>query len=242
MYIEKKAGNKIIIGDLTYYSDQTYSTEFSKALINRRNQEDLSLDFWCQSRSDCITDESAEMISKSGGSTVAVGGETTRDATQKQLYKGFTFSRTLKALKSLKKSNLKTQLYMIIGGGGENRKDVERNIQMIVELIEKNLVDVMHLSVLVPYPGTKLFEKPNRFGIRIVDNDLKHYWMNCDTYGYGIPVYETISPSGKTLLTNFEIYDLWLSALSKVTDAYNRKALPKGDFNHENVRTFAGTY
>ena len=124
----------------------------------------------------------------------------------------------------LKEAGVQVQTYWIIGLPGENRESARATISTISYLIESGLTDVTHIALLVPYPGTRIYASPLESGIEIIDRDPSMYWMNCDPFGCGMPVYRTVrTENGITeiLLSPQEIYDLWLQALNVSTIKYD---------------------
>jgi len=42
--------------------------------------------------------------------------------------------------------------------------------------IAQNQPDEWHLNTFIPFPGTPYWERPDTYGIEIVDRDFKHYY------------------------------------------------------------------
>lgn len=92
---------------------------------------------------------------------------------------------------------------------------------MILEYLNDDLLSVPHITILVPYPNTKLSKEQH--GIRIDNRNFADYWMNCDLYGYGKPVYHTVDEVGRMLLSSDKIYEIWLETLEEVTKFMEEK-------------------
>lgn len=127
----------------------------------------------------------------------------------------------LTALYNLKKySNIKANCYWMMGLPGTTPETFDKNICFAVRLIEEGLVEsICTDTIYVPRPGSPMFDHAERFGIRIVDRNWKHYQRS----NY-MPVYEleTISRQGiRDGLVKFDraIIDAQLKVL-KMTEEY----------------------
>lgn len=216
-------GNNIIIGDLTFFETAWYYKEFSQQLINKMNSTGVPLKWWCQTRADTINQDMVRILKDSGCHQIAIGCESANNEILHGMKKHITANEWKTSLEIIKEGGIKTQAYIIIGNGFDNYKSVEETIKTVEGLVVNGLIDIVHLSIIAPYPGTLLYDDPKKHGIEINSYDYANYWMNCDKYGYGLPVYNTISPEGKLLMTSDDIYKYWKMALITISSAYNSK-------------------
>ncbi len=100
---------------------------------------------------------------------------------------------------------------------GETHDSAHSTVKILRYFIEQKLVDLTHCTVCVPYPGTDLYNHPEKYGIKILHNNYEHYWLNCDYMGTGLPVIETEE------LSRYEIYAYWQMALAVVAGNLNKK-------------------
>jgi radical SAM superfamily enzyme YgiQ (UPF0313 family) len=202
--------NYIVFGDLTFMAMPKAATEICEELIRR----DLGIQFWCQTRADLLTPERAQLLKKAGCVQVALGVESVLDNGNK----GTVLSDATAACKAAKDAGLNVQTYWIIGMPQETFDSALHTIDFMGKMIQYGLTDVTHISVLVPYPGTPLWEHPEKHGIRIVNRNYSDYLMNCDSRGYGLPVYETKH------LSRHQIFALWELALATAAGHYRKVA------------------
>jgi len=217
--MEYKRGKNIVIGDLTFFETESYYKDFCRLLIEIGQNKGIAPKWWCQTRADAIK-ENINIIQAAGCEQIAIGCETDSNYLLKKMHKNITVQDWKYALELCKKAGISTQAYIIIGAGFQDRKSVEQTLKTVGELIRKEFIDMVHLSVLVPYPGTILYAAPKRHGIKIRHREFGQYWMNCDMYGYGLPVYDTITAEGRVLLTAENIYDYWKIAMREIGNAY----------------------
>ena len=212
-----------VLGDLDI-SDKMRLSIFLDKLILLNQQKGIDKDWWCQTRGDStiIDTAIARKLLKAGFKQVAIGCEGATDRQLQMINKNEKVRNVKKALKTLTGAGLSTQGYWIIGLPYDTVDSVKQTQATILEYLESGIVTVPHITILVPYPNTDLEKNEGTNGIRIINKNYRDYWMNCDLYGCGKPVYETIDRNGKTLLTSDQIYELWRDTLKKVTEFYNK--------------------
>lgn len=237
IFKEYKKGNKIIIGDLTFFETEPYYKDFCEQLIEKSKRTGVFPKWWCQTRADSIK-ENIDIIRDAGCDQIAIGCETASNYLLKKMHKHITVRNWKEALYLAKEADISTQAYIIIGAGFEGQKSVEQTIETVVGLIENNHIDMVHLSILVPFPGTILSEKPEKHGIRIRHREYEKYWMNCDMYGYGLPVYDTIASDGKVLLTAEKIYEYWKTAMREIGNAHISRNNREREDRHNEICSF----
>lgn len=157
------------------------------------------------------------LLKNAGCKQIAIGCEAGTDQQLNIVRKGESCKEIETSLKLIRKNKIEVQGYWVIGLPGDNLESIKATQKKILEYIHEGLVKIPHVSILVPYPNTPVALKPHEYGIRILHEDWEKYWMNCDLFGCGEPVYETINKSN-TLLTSSQIYDTWLETLQLITN------------------------
>lgn len=202
--IKKYHKNFFVMGDLEFLFDLNHSKEICEEII-RRN---LDVKWWCQVYPPNIQDDIVKLMKEAGNIQIALGIESTNENALKEVNKKMNSNITLNACKIIKKYDIQIQAYVMIGLPEDTIDSSMNTIKFVGNLIEENLIDVTHFSIMVAYPGSLLFEKSEIFNMKILDKDPNNYFMNCDFLGSGIPCYETYN------MSNLEIYSLWLFALA----------------------------
>ena len=118
----------------------------------------------------------------------------------------------------IRKYDIEVQGYFIIGLPGETFTSAMNTIKWIDELTCNDYVNITHIAVLVPYPGTPIFLNPEQYKMKIINSDFSKYIMNCDYMNTGVPIIETEE------LNNFQIYALWQLALSTASKNFRKKS------------------
>lgn len=212
-----------VIGDLSMFNNTLADREFVQKLGKMANGSAFVANWWCQTRGDLLDDDAILLLKDSGCKQVAIGCEGGTDRQLKRIGKDESCKHIREALTKLVNAGIETQCYWIIGLPGDNLPDVRSTQNLIMSYLEEGLTTLTHITVLAPYPNTPAARQPRKHGIRILNTSWENYWMNCDPFGCGKPVYETIGRNGETLLSSENIYDLWLETIDMVRDFYESK-------------------
>lgn len=108
----------------------------------------------CETRPDVIDDEIAEALKEAGCEMVSIGIETGDEHLLENLNKRQNVETVKKAVRSLKKAGIKVMGLYMLGVPGEDSESVRKTIRFAKSLD----TDVTRFSILVPYPGSKLYE------------------------------------------------------------------------------------
>ncbi|MBU1097721.1 MAG: B12-binding domain-containing radical SAM protein [Bacteroidetes bacterium] len=155
-----------VIGDLTFLYDE----QFGKELLNRIIEENIKLPFWCQTHLSRITENNISLLKKAGCRQIAIGIESISPSVLDKINKGINEREIVEKLLLVKKYDIETQCYFIIGLPGDCADTVELNKMFIKYSIENNLIDRTHIGMYVPYPGTKIDSS-----IKIEEHDYAFY-------------------------------------------------------------------
>jgi len=170
-----------IVDDLFNF-DISRCKEICQALI----KANLGLSWSCPNglRADRIDKELAELMFKAGCRSVMVGVESADSEILATVKKGETIDDIKRGIHILKKSGMEVGGYFIIGLPGDSLKSQEHS----VEFVRKEGIHA-HFNMLVPYPGTELWEwtKANAHFLRDIEGGL-HF---ANSSGKVIPVFET---------------------------------------------------
>lgn len=218
-YVKEKFGKKFfVMGDLEFLSDLLHAKEICEEIIKRN----LDVKWWCQVSPINITEEIVSLMKAAGNIQIAVGIETNNPDSLKAMNKNLNSNSTLKAINIIKKYRLQVQAYIIIGVPGETLDSSLETIKYVGNLLDKQLVDVVHFSIMTPFPGSPLFNYSEY--IKILETDPNKYYMNCDLWGSGIPPYETKH------MTQLEIYSIWLLALAHVQKYFKNNKIYRQNY------------
>ncbi len=169
------------ITDILFVDDNlTANTKRIELLCERiieckRTKQINNLSFFAQIRVDSVV-KSPQMVKKmaeAGFWIVLIGIESVREETLKDMRKGLTFNKVLKALKILHDNNIIVLGSMIIGYDLNASED---DIIKEIRFMKKVDVDILVSSILTPFPGTEILKELEEKDL-IVTRDWSKYTL-----------------------------------------------------------------
>jgi len=136
-------------------------------------KNNLNLTWTCQTRADFLDEEILSKMKEAGCYAVSLGIESGSQEIIDRLKKQIKIEQIKRAVSLCKKYDIRTRGYFIIGSPGETLETIERTLNLAKELD----LDYFMVSILTPYPKTKLFEDYLKKGLikkRSWDESLKH--------------------------------------------------------------------
>jgi len=116
----------------------------------------------CQVRCDVARDDSLlTLMAKAGCKVACIGFESVNQKTLKAYDKKQTIEEIVHAIRSFHKKRIKIHGMFVLGSDDDNEKTVWDTVRFAV----KNKIDTLQMSILTPFPGTKVhqdLEKQNR--------------------------------------------------------------------------------
>lgn len=152
-----------------------------------------------QCRVDGITHEIAGLARESGCIALGLGVESVWQPSLDAINKHIQVARARETIRILKDNDIEVRLYMIFGLPGEPPDIAERTWEFIAETDP----DLVILSLFTIRPGTAVFNEPERFGIKAIDQDWSNTRHMHGRYEREVPSltfeYEEVTPWGKSL-------------------------------------------
>jgi radical SAM superfamily enzyme YgiQ (UPF0313 family) len=115
-------------------------------------------------------------------------------------------------LMKLRDEGIATCSFMVNGFPNQTIDDMKRSIEWVCTLIAKDLLQASYLFGLVPYPGSEMFEHPEKFGMTLHHKNFKLYHEEMP------PVFD--SPYAKS----DAVYEQFLSGVKNLGQAMSKKA------------------
>jgi anaerobic magnesium-protoporphyrin IX monomethyl ester cyclase len=166
-------GAYITIVDDAFVTNVNRLRQFCRRLIA---EYEGKVKWFCESRVDILSKnpDLLPLMIKAGLIRLQVGGESGNQHILDLYQKGTTIEQMLKVVKTAKESGL-LSLYanFIIGGAFETRKTYEKTRDFALGLLDlaPGCMEVGS-SHYTPYPGTRMFENPEDFGIEVIDKEV----------------------------------------------------------------------
>jgi len=128
-----------------------------KGLIE--NGYNKKIKYSCNMRFGALKQEDYNLMKKAGFRLLKFGLESANQNTLDRLNKGIKVQDIIDGCKMAKKAGLTVHLTMIIGYPWENKKDALRTFNLAKRLMQSGYADVLQATILIPYPGTLLWEE-----------------------------------------------------------------------------------
>ncbi len=150
----------------------TVNKQFAKDtsdVIKRYN-----LPFRITTRADLLDEDMIRYLATNGLEIASIGIESGNDEILKRINKHTTTSEIEKAVTILGDFGVDTKGFFIFGLPGETPKQAQQTIDFATKLKRKGLTSA-DFYALTPFPGTPIYENPEKFGGRIVHHDWNKY-------------------------------------------------------------------
>ena len=132
----------------------------------------LNITFRCNGDARQNTLEDFKTLYRAGCREISFGIESGSQKILNIINKGVTVEQNMNAIKNAKQAGLTVKAFLIIGAPGETRETIEETKRFIAEADP----DQYTLFTFVPLPGCAVWNSPEKYGIRIVNNDFKEFF------------------------------------------------------------------
>jgi tRNA A37 methylthiotransferase MiaB len=143
------------------YTNELYFVDDTFTLLKKRTQEickriikeRIDIKWRCDTRLDRIDLETLKLMKRAGCYRVKVGVESGSEKILKTINKNLTLKEIRKKITLIKEAGISLTVYLMAGFPDETDDDVDKTIELAKEIE----ADYYSLSLLTPYPGTKLY-------------------------------------------------------------------------------------
>jgi len=140
-----------------WFSDDTFITnpKYTEALLLEMTKAQLTMPWSCLTRVDRVTKELLEKMKASGCRYISYGIESGNQDMLNKMRKRITVADIIKTLKMTREVGIKQYGFFMVGYPGENWNTVMDSYR----LIHQEPMDGVAFNVVIPLPGTKLFNE-----------------------------------------------------------------------------------
>ncbi|MFC1590154.1 B12-binding domain-containing radical SAM protein [Candidatus Omnitrophota bacterium] len=189
-------GVESVLAELTTLRDK-YNSSFIRIVddtftLKRERVMDLcrgiqekglnSIRFSLGSRVDRLDEEMAGELKKSGVETVTLGIESASPRILKFIEKNETLKAMADSIRILKRFDIQSHAFFMIGFPGETKADIE----MSKEFIASHRPDYCEVNMVTPYPGTPLWDMTMKDKEYSVDNWYQRFHQGLSA-GFDLP-------------------------------------------------------
>jgi len=193
-----------IFDDTGTFPSGSWLKSFCEGMIKRGYNKKIIFD--CNFRFDYLTEKRARMMKEAGFRLMKLGLESANQKTLDMLRKNTTIEQIKNGCKIAKNAGLDVHLTIMVGYPWETKEDTLRTLELGQYLMKSGLADMLQSTVIIPYPGTLLYQQ-------VVENDW--FRVKADEYekfDMTIPILKTVDMSPDEVMSiSKKIYKSFLS-------------------------------
>ncbi len=149
--------HEILMYDDTFTVRSERVMEICREILRRR----LDVGWDIRTRVDTVTPDMIEALRKAGCRGIHYGVESGTEKILKVLNKGITVQQAREVFQFTRKAGIMVLAYFMIGCPTETRQDIETTLRVMNSLQP----DYAHITILTPFPGTKIYLDGLRSGM-----------------------------------------------------------------------------
>ncbi len=180
--------------DSMFHMKSSYFYELCSKLTDIK----LNPNIYLLSRVDTVNDDGFNAMIKAGIRNIILGVESASPKVLGMMSKHITPYKAENACEKATKKGLVTGTFWIIGHPGDDPQEAEMTIHAIDTFYEKGVIGSAEIALFVPYPGTPMFNDPQKYGIEILTYEWEK-WGRFNTE----PVIQLKGFSKKEILTSW---------------------------------------
>jgi anaerobic magnesium-protoporphyrin IX monomethyl ester cyclase len=198
---------KEVMDDSGTFPVGNWLTKFCQGMIKKGFSKKINFD--CNMRFGVLTKKDYQFLAKAGFRLLLFGLESASQKTIDKLNKNIKVAQVKKELKLIQQVNkqlngrLEPHLTFMIGYPWETKKEALKTLNFAKNMFKKGYIDTLQATVMIPYPGTRLF-----------DQAKKHNWLktlNWEGYDMKQPVLKSKLSDQEILKITQSIYKSFLT-------------------------------
>jgi radical SAM superfamily enzyme YgiQ (UPF0313 family) len=164
-------GVKSVFDDTGCFPAGAWLKHFANLMIERGY--DKKVQFNCNMRFGALSREDYQLMKKAGFRMLLFGIESGSQATLDRLNKGTTIDGIMNECRVPREEGLEPHITIMVGYPWEPRKDALSTLNVAKTLMQKGWAVTLQSTVVIPYPGSKLYAEA-----------LKNGWFRFDPTDY----------------------------------------------------------
>ncbi len=174
------------IRDITSLQNYTHINFYDNININRNFfrefcmmfiENEINLPWGCELRVDTINSEDARLLKEAGCQLVATGIESANKIVLNTNFKYQDPEQVRNGIINLKNNNIALQAYFVLGLPSETEDSFYETLEYLKSL-PLNENDEINFFAATPYPGSRLWEEKDSFGLKLFEHDFSKYDCN----------------------------------------------------------------
>jgi len=200
----EKYGVREVFDDTGTFPTGEWLRKFCDLMIERKLNERTY--FSCNMRFGALTQEDYRLMKRAGFRMLLFGLESASQKTLDRLNKGITVDDIVRGCRMAREAGLEPHITIMVGYPWETREDALGTLRLAKVLMEKGWALTLQSTIVMPYPGTKMYGEALENGWFRVDP--KDY----DRFDMTEPVLKTVDMEPEDVVRIYdEIYKSFLS-------------------------------
>ncbi len=167
----ERYGVKSVFDDTGCFPAGEWLRHFAKLMIEKGYNKKVQ--FSCNMRFGALNREDYHLMKKAGFRMLLFGIESGNQATLDRLNKGTTIDGIMNECRVPREEGLEPHITIMVGYPWEMRKDALNTLNVAKTLMQKGWAVTLQSTVVIPYPGSKLYAEA-----------LKNGWFRFDPKDY----------------------------------------------------------
>jgi len=182
---EMKACKELGIKEVIFYDDnfthdENRVIEIAELLIEKK----LGLAWDIRARVGDLSDSTYRLCRRAGLARIHFGVESGDEALLKYLRKGITIAQARDTFQKAQKAGIETLAYFMVGIPGERETTIQHSINLAKDLNP----DYVHFSVMIPFPGTPVYQMALERGI--IEKDVWQEFAQSPNQDFQPPLWQ----------------------------------------------------
>ena len=161
MLIEKY-GIREIFDDSGCFPKGEWLKEFCEGMVERGYNKKVVMG--CNMRVGALNQEEWHLMKKANFRFILIGLESMNQKTLNRLDKGIKADQIEATMKMAKKAGLEPHITTMVGYPWETMADATETVNFAKSLFLKGYIDSLQATIVVPYPGTPMFDEAKKEG------------------------------------------------------------------------------
>ncbi|HAN21628.1 MAG TPA: B12-binding domain-containing radical SAM protein, partial [Clostridiales bacterium] len=166
-FLIQEHGAKEIFDDTGTFPGDEWLKKFCDGMIDRGYNKEIL--FSCNMRFDYLKKGVPELMKKAGFRKIKSGLESANQKTLDRINKGIKVQDIINGCRNAKEEGIDVHLTVMVGYPWETKDDALATLDLAKELMVKGYAEMLQSTVIIPYPGTPLYEEALRNKWFIID-------------------------------------------------------------------------
>jgi len=162
---------------VNFYDNINLNKDFFDDFLDTLVERKFRLPWGAELRVDALAKYQVEKMVQANCKIIATGVESASPEVLQINGKNQSPEKVAKGIALLKSYDIAVQAYFVLGLPGETKETFKKTLEYIRNLPLEHGIDKIEIFPATPYPGSDLYEKRDKFGLKIANNNYNMY--NC---------------------------------------------------------------